>query len=175
MTIARPVLIPTFFISTAPTQLVRQTMRPRDRSKLPVSSMIDWPRATMATVELCSRIVFQLSQVRKYCAPNLIYEMMENTMISSAMPTSDIQSLTSAPTPFLLLSVVAFLLMNDSSLLFRSESPLFTAADAWCYGADRRCRGGSPRHRLRRTDSRDIWSRCESYPQSRCRRDPAST
>ena len=108
---ARPVDIPTFFIRMAPTQLVRQTIRPRERSKLPVSSMIDWPRATMATVELCRRMFFQLLQVRKYCAPNFTYEMIENTTIRMAMPTRLIQSLTSAPTLFLLFNVVAFVLI----------------------------------------------------------------
>ena len=82
---------PRLRISTAPTQLTRQSMRPSERSKLPVISMIDWPSATMATVEVCRRIVFQLVSVRKYCAPNRIWERMENTTISNSMPTREIQ------------------------------------------------------------------------------------
>ena len=58
---------PTFFISRPPTQEVRQTIRPREISNAPVSMMIAWPRATIPTVETCSRMFFQFAQVRKYC------------------------------------------------------------------------------------------------------------
>ena len=77
----------------------------------------------MATVELCSRMFFQLLQVRKYCAPNLTYEMIENTTIRMAMPTRLIQSFISAPTLFVLRVLALLFAFIFSFLLLSRAAP----------------------------------------------------